>query len=121
MAIKLKGHILRIVVSIAILCFTGLVAYAQDTMQDAIISVTFSEKDNTKTIVAKAVDQSGMPIADLELYFYVERTFSLLPIGDSFNFTDEEGNIEVEFPNDLPGDNNRRSQRGGTLIMGCRS
>jgi hypothetical protein len=73
-------------------------------MEDAIISISFSEDNDTKIITTKAVDQSGMPIEDLELYYFVKRTFSLLPIGDPFNSTDENGIIEVEFPNDLPGD-----------------
>lgn len=80
--------------------------YAQDEMLDAIISIDFTEDENSKTIIATAVDQEGMPIEDLELYFFVQRTFSLLPIGDQFNSTDEEGVIEVEFPTNLPGDVN---------------
>jgi hypothetical protein len=73
-------------------------------MEEAILSVSFSEEDNTKIITTKAVDQSGLPIEDLEVYFYVKRTFSLLPIGDPFNITDENGIVEIVFPNDLPGD-----------------
>jgi hypothetical protein len=73
-------------------------------MEDAQLSVTFLENDDIKTIKAEATDQEGLPIEDLELYFYVKRTFSLLPIGDGFNMTDEDGVVEVEFPNDLPGD-----------------
>jgi hypothetical protein len=90
--------------SIGVLCFSFSIIYGQESMEDAIISVSFSEENNTKTIIAKATDQSGLPIEDLELYFFVKRTFSLLPIGDDFNSTDEEGIIEIEFPNDLPGD-----------------
>lgn len=84
--------------------FNNSVLYAQDSMEDAILSVSFSEENNTKIITTEAVDQSGLPIEDLELYFYVKRTFSLLPIGDPFNSTDENGIVEIEFPNDLPGD-----------------
>ena len=79
-------------------------SYGQETMEDAIVTVSFSEENDTKTIIAKATDQAGLPIEDLELYFFVKRTFSLLPIGDGFNSTDEEGLLEIEFPNDLPGD-----------------
>ena len=39
-----------------------------------------------------------------EVYFFVERTFKPLPIGDFFNMTDEEGKVTIEFPSDLPGD-----------------
>ena len=95
---------LKVIMSIGVLCFSFSFIYGQEIMEDAIISVSFSEENNTKTIIATATDQSGLLIEDLELYFYVKRTFSLLPIGDDFNSTDEEGIIEIEFPNDLPGD-----------------
>lgn len=89
---------------IGFISISNSMAYGQEEMQDAIVSVSFSEENDSKMIIATAVDQEGLPIEDLELYFYVERTFSLLPIGDDFNSTDENGVIEIEFPNDLPGD-----------------
>ena len=93
-----------------ILMITGLIGipnsviYSQEEMQDAIVSVSFSEDNDAKTIKAIATDQAGLPIEELDLYFYVKRTFSLLPIGDVFNTTDENGEVIVEFPDDLPGD-----------------
>lgn len=81
-----------------------LIIFGQEEMQNAIVTVSFSEENETKMIKAEALDQMGSPIEDLELYFYVQRTFSLLPVGDSFNYTDENGIIELEFPNDIPGD-----------------
>ena len=86
------------------MCVGNPVVYGQEIMEDAIVSVNFLEENDIKTISVTATDQSGLPIEDLELYFYVERTFSLLPIGDGFNMTDENGVVEIEFPNDLPGD-----------------
>lgn len=80
------------------------VIYGQEDMQDAIVSLTFSEDNDAKTIKAKATDQVGLPIEELDLYFYVKRTFSLLPIGDVFNTTDENGEVIIDFPDDLPGD-----------------
>lgn len=82
------------------------IIFGQEEMKNAILTVSFSEENETKRIKAKAIDQLGLPIEDLELYFFVQRTFSLLPIGDDFNSTDENGIIEIEFPNDLPGDVN---------------
>jgi hypothetical protein len=79
-------------------------AFGQDAKEDAKIAVSFSEENDIKTITAIAVDKTGEPIEELELYFYVKRTFSLLPVGDPFNSTDENGMLEVVFPNDLPGD-----------------
>jgi hypothetical protein len=81
-------------------------AFGQEEMQDAFVTISFEEDEESKTVIAKAVDGEGVPIVDLEMYFFVERTLSLLPIGDDFYYTDEDGIIEVEFPMDLPGDEN---------------
>jgi len=78
--------------------------YSQEVMEDAIVTLLFSNENDTKIIEAKVSDTDGIPIEEVELYFYVKRTFSLLPIGDGFNSTDENGLVELEFPNDLPGD-----------------
>lgn len=94
----------QVFIFISIMCFSNSVVYGQEIMEDALVSVSYSEENETKTITATATDQTGLPIEDLELYFFVERTFSLLPIGDGFNMTDENGVVEIEFPNDLPGD-----------------
>lgn len=100
----LDKHILKIFILLGIMVLNNSMIFAQDSMEDAIVSISFSEENDNKTIISKAVNQSGLPIEDLELYYYVKRTFSLLPIGDPFNATDENGIVEVEFPNDLPGD-----------------
>ena len=112
MFLKMRNHnylnidVLKLLILISLVAFNSSILYGQDeeVMEDAILSISFSEDNDTKIITTKAVDQSGMPIEDLELYYFVKRTFSLLPIGDSFNSTDENGIIKVEFPNDLPGD-----------------
>ena len=75
-----------------------------DTMEDAKIALSFNEESDSKIIIATATNFNNDPIEDLELYFYVKRTFSNLPIGDIFNVTDETGTVKVVFPNDLPGD-----------------
>jgi len=49
-------------------------------------------------------DRIGAPIEEIELYIYVQKSLSLLPIGDRFNETDENGELTIEFPKDLPGD-----------------
>ena len=100
----LNIHVLKVFIPLIILGFNNAIFYGQESMEDAIVSLSFSEENDIKTITANASDPSGLPIEDLELYFYVKRTFSLLPIGDPFNSTDENGLVEVEFPNDLPGD-----------------
>lgn len=101
---KLVSRIFLNGILLLMMCMNITPALAQDVMEDAKISLTFTDENDVKTIVATATDQEGMPIADLELYFFVQRTFSLLPFGDFFNSTDENGEVAVEFPGDLPGD-----------------
>jgi hypothetical protein len=72
------------------------------------IQLRFSEEDSVKYITAQvnefANDTIGDPISELDVYFFVQRTFSQLPIGDYFNTTDENGEVRIEFPYDLTGD-----------------
>ncbi len=95
---------LRAVLASLLIFASYATAFGQDERQDAIVTLSFLEEEDSKTIQAKATDQGGVPIEDLEVYFYVQRTFSLLPIGGFFNITDENGIVEVTFPDDLPGD-----------------
>ena len=73
-----------------------------------LIQLRFSEEDSVKYITAQvneyANDTIGDPISELDLYFFVQRTFSQLPIGDYFNTTNENGEVRIEFPYDLSGD-----------------
>ena len=97
-------QVLKIVFFTSLLFFNNSIIYGQEEMEDALVSLSFSDETGTKIITATVTDQTGLPVEEVELFFYVQRTFSLLPIGDGFNETDENGVVEVEFPNDLPGD-----------------
>ncbi|UCD62140.1 MAG: hypothetical protein JSV59_06130 [Flavobacteriaceae bacterium] len=101
---KLINYFLEIIMAITFILLAITISYGQDDLQDAIVTLSFIDNNEAKIIQAKATDQDGSPIEDLELYFYVQRTFSLLPIGDFFNTTDENGIVEIPFPEDLPGD-----------------
>ncbi len=101
---RIYSQVLKIVFLTGLLFFNNSIIYGQEEMEDAIVSLSFSDETETKTITATVTDQSGIPIEEVELNFYVQRTFSLLPLGDGFNETDENGELEIEFPNDLPGD-----------------
>jgi hypothetical protein len=74
----------------------------------AEINLDFSVEEGKKLITATVIetfgDSLGTPVPDLDVYFFVERTFKPLPIGDIFNTTDENGQVTIEFPADLPGD-----------------
>ena len=101
---NLYGCFLKIILLTHLFFISGSNIYGQDSLATAKVSLSFSDENDVKTIIATAVDASGLSIEELDLYFYVTRTFSLLPIGDVFNTTDENGVVEIEFPNDLPGD-----------------
>lgn len=107
----------RIVLSMILILATNIKAHSQEEeeeeMKDARISLTFEEDmESSKTITAHVTDLEGNPVEELDLFFFVKRTFSLLPIGDAFNTTDEEGKVTVVFPEDLPSD-----QKGNVTIV----
>jgi hypothetical protein len=106
MKIKAEQLISILKISWVILLLSNFnMAFAQEdeTLEDANVSLSFVESTDSNNIVATATDKNGEPIEELDLYFYVKRTFSDLPIGDVFNTTDENGMVQVEFPKDLPG------------------
>jgi len=100
---RIYSPVLKIVFLTGLLFFNNSIMQGQEEMEDAQVFLSFSEETEPKTITATVTDQSGFPIEEVELHFYVQRTFSLLPLGDGFNETDEKGELEIEFPNDLPG------------------
>lgn len=101
---SLDIQVLKVFLFLGLIGFNNSIIYGQDSMEDAKISLSFTTENDVKSITAIATDQSDLPIEELDLYFYVKRTFSLLPIGDVFNTTDENGEVVIEFPTDLPGD-----------------
>lgn len=96
----------KLAIYLALLLVQSSMVFAQDNK--AIIELDFWEENDKKYITAKASefdnDSIGTLIEEIDLYFYIQRTFSLLPIGDRFNTTDENGEVTIEFPSDLPGD-----------------
>ena len=60
-----------------------------------ILSISISSIDSTN---------SSQPIADLAVNVFVQRLFGLLPISEGFETTDEDGQLEIEFPQTIPGD-----------------
>ena len=85
-------------------CLSIVHAQDIDAMENAKITLSFDDSTTPRKITAIATDMNGEPIEGLDLYFYVKRTFSNLPIGDVFNTTDDLGKVSVDFPKDLPGD-----------------
>ena len=111
---RLNGSFIKIcinlILSLFLVCFElQASAFIQDDERiTPVIQLRFSQEDSIKYITAQvneySSDSSGKPIAELDLYLFVQRTFSQLPIGDYFNTTNENGEVRIEFPNDLRGD-----------------
>jgi hypothetical protein len=85
-------------------------AEAEVSAIDAVITVNFKQETDT-TRMLKASIMCYDPAAKkmiagvkVPLKCFVRRALCLLPVGKDLNFTGEEGNIEVPFPNDIPGD-----------------
>lgn len=68
------------------------------------------EEEDAEKIVRffiKAINEDtlDLPVEDVEVSIFVQRLFGKLPIAE-YEYTDDEGIVEVEFPNDIPGDVN---------------
>ena len=86
------------------------------TIKDVNLSIRFDTENSVKMIYAHVseTDSTGgeIPQSGVEIKFLVERPLSPLPIGDEYITTNENGDASVEFPDDLPGD-----QEGNLKIM----
>lgn len=78
-----------------------VVLNAQD--KEAKITLAFENGDSLK-ICKAAVTSNDSAVKEVAVKLYVQRMFSLLPVGDGT--TDDEGIVNFEFPNDIPADQN---------------
>ncbi len=60
------------------------------------------DEDSLYFVNAALTDALGNPVIDEEVFIRVKRLYSYLPIESTIS--DEEGNVSVQFPSDLPGD-----------------
>jgi Ni/Fe-hydrogenase subunit HybB-like protein len=82
------------------------------SVMNVVIKMDFVTKDSITTVTATLFEADGVtPIPETELKFMIKRHFSLLPFGDEFSETDEDGMVSAEIPADIPGSLN------GTLII----
>ena len=77
---------------------------ASDELKIVSIKLNAIETDSSKKLIATVSTLNGNSIAGVEIHFYVQRKFGLLPIDSDISSTDESGNCTVEFPMNLPGD-----------------
>ena len=80
------------------------------TVNDGSLDLQCYKKDSVKyikaTVSSMDPERNLVPASDIQVHFYVQRMFSLLPIGGDYTYTDESGEVTIEFPEDLPGDEN---------------
>lgn len=71
----LNEQVLKILMIIGLICISNNVIYGQDEMQDAIVTVSFSEENETKMIKAKA----KLPIRIvliIKIWFFIIKYFN---------------------------------------------
>jgi hypothetical protein len=75
-------------------------------IKDAIISI--NQDDSLQQVTMRLMEQDSagnmVPVEGANIKFYVKRLFSLLPVGEEYNITDDNGEVTIDFPKDLPGD-----------------
>ncbi len=79
---------------------------AQLSVKDVNLEMSLTETDSIRTITLKAFtteNKIATPVSGEIVVVYVPRMFSLLPIGEAT--LDNNGMTSLEFPRDLPGDN----------------
>ena len=96
--------LLRIILTSCLLFFMQQL-FAQDSTSggSAKISLSFPEKDSVRQVTANLTN-AGTAVKDIDIHFYVKKSFGLLPLEGDFTTTDENGEASVDFPTDLPGD-----------------
>ena len=74
-------------------------------IMDVNVDMRLELVDSVKTITLRAwsvIDDEEVPVADEDIYVYVDRMFMDLPLGE--DFLDENGEFTMEMPDDIPGD-----------------
>jgi hypothetical protein len=74
--------------------------------KDLNLEMRLEEIDSVRTIYLKATELSEngevIPVPEEDVYVFVSRMFSMLSLAEEW--LDDEGEIIIEFPDDLPGD-----------------
>jgi hypothetical protein len=74
----------------------------------ASLSVDFKDEEEAKTIQATITsrDSTGtnVPVSGVDVKVYVKRLFGELPVSVDFNTTNSEGQTDIDFPKEIPGD-----------------
>ena len=79
----------------------GYEVYVMDVNLDMKLELV----DSVKTVRVRAwtlVEDEEVPVADEDVYVFVDRMFRDLPLGE--DFLDENGELSITVPDDIPGD-----------------
>lgn len=71
---------------------------------DVKITVTSSDSPNAMTAFVTTADSAKKPIAEMDVHFYVQRSFGLMRVGRSSNLTTADGKVTVIVPENIIGD-----------------
>ena len=80
-------------------------AYSELSITDVNLGMTLVDEEGKRSVILTASMPTAdgvIPVAGDEVGVYVPRMFSLLPVGTGV--LDENGTIQIAFPNDVPGD-----------------
>nr|MBK9650408.1 hypothetical protein [Bacteroidota bacterium] len=103
-----KGQILTLIV-VCVLFIEPLRVSAQEESNTGKykLEMSFLKEDSINKVkaVITSSDTSGTSkIKDVEVKFYAKKSFGLLPLGEEGATTDDNGEVTIDFPADLPGD-----------------
>ena len=77
------------------------------TIYETNLEIQCFEEDSVKYVTAifSQIDSARnlIPLEDIEIHFYVQRMLGLLPVGGDYTYTNEDGEISIEFPDNLVG------------------
>jgi len=83
-------------------CLLTITVAAQDEKINGNIALQTSLNDSMHVITATVTNiTTQLPVKDVELTFYIQRTFGLMKVAEGT--TDTTGNISAEFPLDIQG------------------
>ncbi len=77
-------------------------------VKKAVLQMTLEVEDSTNwaRVFVGSPDETGeiIPASDVECKVFIKRLYGDLPVAEDFDYTDEDGMMSVELPDDIPGD-----------------
>jgi mono/diheme cytochrome c family protein len=80
-------------------------------LKDIKISLGASEEARSLTASIFTADSAKLPLAEVDVHYYVKRDFGFMTFGEISNYTSDKGQVTVSFPDDIIGD-----EQGNVLV-----